>query len=176
MKKPILLLSFMAIIIPVFSQRYSDSYNIGLSGGIENKGYNIRLRGEKFLSEKVSFQTDLSFVFDKRNIDNTNMDAKIQDYMLIPRFNYYFLESNIYFFPYVSIGGFIGKERLTNRSSFPDNIILNHKNKMIYGPYGAVGIEYNFEKLSIYLEGSPNYDLSYKRFFLSANLGLKYYF
>lgn len=155
---------------------------IGVKGAFIHGGYttnnalNIEAGFEKFfgLNNSNSFNFSVNYSSRKADFNKLEQDIKLTDITVNAGARKYFNNFG-YFLPYIGADLFCGYG-IINKNDISDTMLLSRDNSILYGVRSSIGGEYLFDVFSVYINVSPQYELKYKEFSTSFNLGLKYFF
>lgn len=156
------------------SQNIETNKNVFIQSGMVNSiaGYNFTVGFEKLFGNDKHNGFDAAFNFQSVDESFAVMIINEKSYFFNIAYKRYFeIQFLNHFLPYGSIGMLSGLTHIDKNNNGIYHI--NEQNKFLYGVISSVGIEYDINKISPYLEGSYYYTEGH---YFRINIGLKYHF
>lgn len=174
--KSIVLILLTSISFQLFAQESEFDKNIFIQGGLVNdiRGYNLTCGVEKPIGNNDNNRLNIAFNYQKvdQSIATTDVILQEYDYFLSVSYKRYFDVTTIpHLLPYGSIGVLGGLSHTSD--GINGNYHFKEKTGFLYGGIAGIGLEYNMNKITPYLEG--DYYFTGDHYF-RVNIGLKYNF
>lgn len=172
MKKQIVFLILFVVTTYISAQKSDNLNAIFFQSGMINNGYNIEGGFEKKFGNKQSnsIAASLNYHSTKQTV-NYLLINETSTYVDISYKRYLFKNYHPNFSPYFGAGGIFGIQHIPETESGIYHI--SSQNSSIYGINSNIGIEYTFNKISLFGEGKYIFTGDH---YLKINLGLKYNF